>query len=115
MLASGIVSLRLVGNKKIQQYMNKFYWYSVVVATLSFYTILNAYFHFLGLKALGVLQSSLLLFHFAFLSLFIYRVLPNKKFGGYMKLIFILFLILIAFCMFETDLSKRHSKGYTFS
>lgn len=115
MLASFIFSVRLMGNKKIPKYMNKFYWYSLVAALLGLYNFLYKHFNITSENVYDVLHSSLLLFHFIFLSHFIYQVVPNKKISKYIMLVFFLFLMVILFCLLTNDFSKNNSNAFAFT
>ncbi len=115
MVASSIFSLKLVGNKRIPAYMHKFYWYSIIVALLSVYSFLYRYFNITNKNVSGVIHGFLLLFHFIFLSLFIYKILPNKNKSGFIKFLFFLFLLIILFCLFTIDVTIPKSIGYAFS
>lgn len=92
--------------------MNKFYLYSIVAALLSLYTFFQKYYQITSKELSDVLNSSLLLFHFIYLSLFIYRVLPNKKISLYIKLLFFLFVSAILYCLFTNDLTLPQSTAY---
>ncbi|MEP7107110.1 MAG: hypothetical protein ABI760_03995 [Ferruginibacter sp.] len=95
--------------------MNKFYWYSFVAFILVLFDLLQKYFSIASKNVYDLFYSILLLFHFIFLSLFIYRVLPNKKNSKYLKLLFFLFLLVILFCLFTNDLSIPQSTAYAFT
>ncbi len=95
--------------------MHKFYWYSIVVALISIHSFLYRYFSVTNKNVSGILHGFLLLFHFIFLSLFIYRTLPNKNISGYIKFLFFLFLSIIIFCLFTIDITIPKSTGYAFS
>ena len=115
MVASSLFSLTLIGNKRIPKYMGKFYWYSIIVASVSVYTFLYRYFNVTNKYVSGVLHSFLLLFHFIFLSLFIYSVLPNKNISRFIKFLFFLFLSTLLLCLFTIDITIPKSIGYAFS
>jgi len=115
MLASSIFSIRLVRNTTIPKYMNNFYLYSFVATFSCTYIYLQKYSN-LPIKNLsGLLQISHLLFHFIFLSLFIYRVLPNKNVSKKIKLVFFLFLFIIIFCVFTNDQNIPPYQAYSFT
>jgi hypothetical protein len=115
MLASAIFSIKLIGNKRIPPYMNKFYWYSFVAGVLAIFDLLRNYFNIINKNTYVFFDSILLLFHFIFLSLFIYRVLPKRSNSEYFKLLIIFFLLGILFCMFANDLTGPQSTAYTFT
>lgn len=112
---SALFSIRLIGNTSIPKYMNKFYWYSLIAALLVIFNITQRYFNITSKNVSGAVHSSLLVFHFIFLSGFIYRVLPNKKISKYIKLLFFTLLLIILFCIFTNDLSLPQHKAYTFT
>ena len=114
-IASFIFSIRLIGNKNIPKYMNKFYWYPFIAVTLVLFNFLQKYFNIASKIVSGVIHSSLLIFHFIFLSIFIYRILPNKRLSVYFKLLFFLILFIILFCLFTNDLSMPQHKAYAFT
>jgi hypothetical protein len=105
MILSGIISIRSIGNKNIPIYMENFYWYSFVAAVFSVFGFLHKYLFAVNKILVGVVQSSLLLFHFIFLSLFIYKVLPNKESWKYVKPLFPLFVLIILLSIFTNDIT----------
>lgn len=114
-LGSAIFSIRLIRNSNIPKYMNKFYWYSFIAVFLVMFNFLQKFFNITSKSVSGIIHSSLLLFHFIFLCLFIYRVLPNKKISKYIIILFFLFLFVILFCIFTNDLSAPQNKAYAFT
>jgi len=115
MFASFLLSLKMIGNKNIPPYMRKFYWYTIIAASFSLYNFFQIYFSITSKNASGFFHSSLLLFHFIFLSHFIHSVFPNKKLPKSLKLLFFLFLVLIVTCLLVNDLSKPQSSAYVFT
>ena len=115
MVTSSIFSLALVGNKRIPKYMHKFYWYSIVASLFSLYNFFQKYFNISSKNALGFLHSTLLLFHFLFLSYFIYCALPNKSIPKFIKLLFFSFFFIIMTCLLANDLHKPQAAAFTFS
>ena len=114
-LTSAILSFSLLRNSFVPKYMNKFYWYSLIAALLALFNFLQKYFSIASKNVSGVLHSALLLFHFIFLSLFIYSVLPNKKNSKYLKLLFVQFLLVILLCIFTNNISIPQSAAYSFT
>ncbi|MCW3092438.1 MAG: hypothetical protein JWP81_3507 [Ferruginibacter sp.] len=100
MIASATISLKLIGNKRTPEYMNKFYLYSLIAGVYSIYAISQKYFHFTSKHTLDLFGTVLLIFHFIFLSSFIYGVLPNKKLSFLSKLMFTSLLIAVIFFIF---------------
>ena len=115
MLASALVSLRLIRNTNAPKYMDKFYWYSIVAGLLSIYSFLHKYFNISNSVTSGILHSSLLLFHFVFLCWFIYRVLPKKNNLVALKFIFILFIFVISFCLITNSIAIHQSNAFAFT
>lgn len=114
MLASGIFSIRLIAKSVFPSYMNKFYWYSVVAATLAITNFLEMRIHFMDENIFNIVINVLLLFHFLFLSLFINRVLPDKKKPKYAKLFLSLFLVLIIVCIIVKKIYQSQPLAYSF-
>jgi len=115
MLASSVFSLKLIGNASIPKYMEKFYWYSFIATFSSSFNYIQKYGYIFSKNVSVVLQSSLLLFHFIFLSLFIYRVLPTKIDSKEIKILFFLLLLIIIYCVFTNDLTIPAYKAYSFT
>lgn len=99
MLASGIFSIRLTGNRIIPHYMSNFYWYSFVAAVTASVDFLHLHFGIITDKVFFIFDGILSLFHFSFLALFVYNILPNKRNVKYAKLLFFAFLVLMSFCL----------------
>jgi hypothetical protein len=115
MFASSIFSIRLIGNSNIPKYMNNFYWYSFFATFSCAYIYLQKYSYIPSKNITGLIQNSHLLFHFIFLSLFIYRVLPNKNVSKNIKILFFLLLFIIIFCVFTNELSIPPYHAYAFT
>ena len=113
MLASSIFSLRLAGDKRVPKYMQQFYWYTIVAALFSFYNFFQKYFNISSQNAFGFFHSTLLLFHFIFLSYFIYCALPKKIIPKVIKLLFFFFFLMILTCLLTNDLNKPQSAAFT--
>lgn len=85
---------------EINEYMKNFYWYPLVGSCIGL-------IWFLGIMKLvpeslfNYLNALSLIFHFSFLSGFIFKVVHNKAFQIYLLMIFWTFQILIAFFLFR--------------
>ncbi len=76
--------------------MNGFYWYtSIGVVFVIIYWL--SQFHLISLFLFQNLNQISVIFHFSFLSMFIFRVIPNSKISKYLKFVFIFFLILLVY------------------
>jgi len=115
MLSSAIFSLRLIGNKRVPRYMSYFYVYSLIGGIMHTLDYFRDYFKILDKIAWGIISNSLLLFHFTFLSFFIYSVLSNKNVFKLMTILFYIFLAIILFCFLTNDLSTPISTAFAFT
>lgn len=95
--------------------MKGFYWYSMVAGLITTISFLQKKFYILNRPIWGLINNLLLLFHFIFLSLFIYGVLANKKFFRIMNVLFFTFIIIILFCLFTNNLSGQNSTAFAFT
>ena len=77
MFLSFILSLRLYNNDKIPRYMKGFFWYPTIgIIVIIFHLIIKHFFkNILGFALMS--NNISLLFHFSFLSIFIFRVMQK--------------------------------------
>ena len=115
MIISSIVSIRLIKNVHVPKYMDKFYLYSLAAGVFAFFNFLQKYFSILSKSFSGFINSSLLLFHFIFLSIFIYKLLPKQNSSKKIIFLFLLFLSIILFSLFTNELSEPQSTAYAFA
>jgi len=95
--------------------MGKFYWYTIVAGLFSFYNFFQKYFIISSKNAFGFLHSALLLFHFLFLSYFIYGVLPNKTIPKFLKILFFFLFLIIMICLLTNESPRPQSVAFTFT
>lgn len=115
MVASSIISLRLIKSEQVPDYMKKFYLYSVAAGVFAVYNFLQKYYSISTKNVAGLVNSILLLYHFIFLSLFIYKVIPKNNTGKNVIYLFALFLIVILYFLITNDPSKPQSTAYAFA
>lgn len=94
--------------------MNQFHWYFAVGAILAIATFLKKYWVLYDQKLASLINSSCLLFHFIFLSAFIYCTLPYKKSILY-RVIFLVCTVLIIFCLFTNNSYTLPSNAFAIS
>lgn len=111
---SFIFSLRLIKNEKIPKYMKGFYWYTVVGVLVLIPSLFYAYFY-IGNKLASITNNLSLIFHYSFLSIFILKILPKNKGAIYLKIIFLLFLILIIYFLVTRDISRQINQVFSIS
>ena len=96
-LLSFLISLKLIGNKNIPNYMRGFYWYTSVAIAVSTLYISSNYLHIIPSKTYRIINLLSAVFHFTFLSLFIIRVVTNSKENKYLKILLYFFIPLIIY------------------
>lgn len=92
-LFSFVTSLRLVRNNSIPVYMKGFYWYTTLNICIAVLRGLERHFHLIPQELFRITILLSLLFHFAFLSLFISQFYSTKKEKDYFKILFWLFIV----------------------
>ena len=92
-----LVSLNLIKNKNIPTYMRGFYWYPIIANLMLFIHILEKDLNLIPKEFFRDLNLVSLLFHFTFLCLFIFKVIPKSNDIKYLKLVFFIFFPLITF------------------
>ena len=104
-LLSFIISLRLVNNDKIPSYMKGFFWYPTIGTIVMIPWAIGKNF-FMGLEIFGKMINNIsLLFHFSFLSFFIYRVMPQKNiWSNFFRITFVIFFCLLLFTLSKDNL-----------
>ncbi len=95
--------------------MQRFFWYTIVAAIFSLYCFFQKYFSISSKNVFGFFHSTLLLFHFIFLSHFIYSLLPNKNNQKYLKVLFFFFLLAVLNCLLVNDVTKPQSSAFVFT
>jgi len=111
MFISFIVSLRLINNKKIPEYMQGFYWYPIIgIVVLIPHFLAFHFFKKLYFVSIPINNISLL-FHFSFLAFFIIQVIPNKKFF-FLKVLFFIFFSLIIYFLTTKPLKDYNSSAF---
>jgi hypothetical protein len=99
---SFLFSLKTVRNDNITGYMKGFYWYTLIAVFLSGITIFNLQkdveFRKIGL----MINKSSFLFHYSFLSIFIYRALNHDGLKKKVLCLFFIFLSIILYLLITT-------------
>ena len=112
MFLSFIISLRTIKNKNIPGYMRGYYWYSLIAATLSVWLIINMYILPIKPNYYSFINNTSLLFHFIFLSLFIYRASADKETFYFYTILFLIFLLVISFSLLTHNLEKHSPTSF---
>ena len=82
--------------------MRGFYWYPAIALAMAILHIIEKYFHLTHKELYRITNLISLLFHFIFLTSFIFRFYSTKKEKGYFKVLFWLFImILIIFIIID--------------
>ena len=100
-LLSFLLSLRLIRNDYIPNYMKTFHWYPIVGVI----TGIPIYFPIVNLDIVFSINNCSLIFHYSFLSLFIIRVMPSQSKKIY-YLIFLIVLIILLYGLFSNDITE---------
>ncbi len=97
-LLSCFYSLRLIGSKTIPTYLRGFYWYSIIGALTSLMLLSSIFFSPIRIPMFSRINSVTLIFHFSFLTFFIFRILKNDRVVTFLKVCFwiILFLLIVS-------------------
>lgn len=108
-IISFIYSFKLIGNNSIPNYMRGFFYYNFVAIIMMIIYLLSYHFSLFSRIYASRINNFLLIFHFIFLGLFIYRVIiewVNKKifFSIFLFELAILISILIYNYSEKTDL-----------
>lgn len=114
-LASFICALKIVKDRKLSFHMKGFFFYPFIAAFNVIFNLFYTYFDITSKLVHGIINNSLILFHFIFLSLFIYTFLPNKKISKYIIFIFFSFIAVILFFLFTKDISERQPTAFAIS
>ena len=113
MILSLLFSLRLIKNPRVIKYMRYFYWYSIVGAAMTFLTLISNT-QGIPLKELVMgIRNYSILFHFTFLSFFIYSVLPRKEDVKFLFPLFFTFLSITLFFLVFYSSKKMNSASFS--
>ena len=109
---SFIVSLRLVKNDKIPDYMKGFFWYPTIGTIVMGFGFVGNNF-FINLEIFGkIINNISLLFHFSFLSIFIIRTMRGTIHNRFLKLLFVVFFCLILFSLSIYNIKEMNKPGF---
>lgn len=112
---SFLFSLRLINNKNIPSYMRGFYLYPTV-GFLGIIFLISILLFFPNYSKYAAVESNYsLIFHYCFLSYFIIKVLPNKKYNWYLFIIFFIFLSVILYLLFTRNVYRQISFAFAVS
>ncbi len=105
-LLTFILSLRIIKNRNIPEYMKGFYWYSIVgvIVLIPVFIDINITKRFFLLKTIVINFS--ILFHYLFLSLFIKKLIVFELNKNFVNLIFWILLVLLFYSL-SKDISSR--------
>lgn len=107
MIASFLISLRFINKVVFPDYMQNFYWYTLVGFFVVIPSLLGNYTDS-NFSGIGHFVNNIsVLFHFLFLSFFCINLLRDKKKGIFYFLQFVGMLILI-FLLFRYNMFKRN-------
>lgn len=113
-VASFLISLRLVDNKSIPSHLRRFFLYTTVAVLILIPAMLSAYFSVAS--SFGKIANNIsLLFHFTFLSHFIMTVTPNKGARVFIGCMYFTFLGMMLFFLINADLTKQINQAFTIS
>lgn len=102
MMLAFLFSLKTIKNRNVVGYMRNFFWYSLVaVVSTSVGVILNFKGN-LSSSNYFIANKLSFIFHFIFLSIFIYNVLENLKTKKMFLFLFLFFLTIILIEIFNT-------------
>ncbi len=106
-------SFKIIKNKSVPNYMKGFYWYPIVSLI-----VMIPHFgatHFLVFIPFTIVLNNLsLLFHFSFLSFFVFRAVGNKKHHLAQTTVFLFFLLLLIYFIFS-ELLKQGNPAFSIS
>ncbi len=111
-ILSFLISLKLVKNKSIPDYMRGFYWYpsiALVIILPGFFT--ENYFRSYRVYS-SILTNLSLIFHYSFLSIFIIKVMPKGISNNFLKIFFLFFLSLLIFLLIYEKLEKQNTFAF---
>lgn len=114
-IVSAIFALKIVQCKSTPKILKRFCIYSLIAATNTIFNLLHNYFKASSNLTYGIVNNSLLLFHFIFLTAFIYQVLPNKFISKIFFIIQAFFLLIIIYSFFTNDLTKHQPTTFAVS
>ena len=113
-LISFLISLKLIGNKNIPNYMRGFYWYTSVGMAICTMYIFSNNLHIIPSKTYRIINLLSLVFHFLFLSNFIIQVITNNKAKKYLKKIPYFFIPLITYFIIK-DVKNNSAFSFAFT
>ena len=104
MFISLCVGLYVRRYKNVPAYMRNFYWYSLVAGVIVILLVTNHLYHYCSEKLFSYFNNASVLFHFSFLSIFIFRILPIQKWKILFWLYFSTIFCLIIYSFFTSNL-----------
>ena len=113
MLLSLLFSLKLINNDKVIKYMKYFYWYSIVGGILVLLKWTNKNYSFPSNDIMSQIRNYSVLFHFTFLSVFIYSILPRKNNFKLLLLLFFSIVFITVFCLVTGESTKANSVAFS--
>jgi len=115
MLLSFIFSIRTINNNSIPSYMRGFYIYSLLALCLCSLSVINLLTGHINFHYLVIIQKLSLIFHYSFLSYFIYGTFTNRKVKLFFTPIFFSFLCLILISLVDNlyEIDTFHTNAIT--
>lgn len=115
MILSFLFSLQLIRNDRVVKYMRNFYWYSVVAALIALLRVTSSNFGLPTKLIMVEISNYSILFHFGFLSMFIFSVLPDKKKLQFSVPLLLTVFSLTLFFLITYSAKKQNSTSYAIS
>lgn len=109
MFLSFVSAIPTINNSSIPGYMKFFYVYTLIALLLTIFSLLNKCFDLVDNISFMKISISSILFHYTFLSIFIYSVLKKKLLKAVLVLVFISFFCLVVYQLF-TSLSGNNNR-----
>lgn len=111
-LISFLISLKLIRNKSIPDYMRGFYWYPTIALIIIIPGYIAENYFKSYIEYSSILNNISLIFHYTFLSIFIIKVMPSYKDDILLKFVFGLFLLLLVFHLTQTNTNKQNTIAF---
>ncbi|MEO6489479.1 MAG: hypothetical protein ABIO04_06035, partial [Ferruginibacter sp.] len=111
MILSFLVSLKLIKNSIIPNYMKGFFWYPAMGFLVLIPNFLALYFFPILVFPATTFNNLSVLFHYSFLTIFIINCLPKKR-NIFLIILFVTFLILIIFILITKPLHNYNASAF---